>query len=86
LNLRTRVNRPPGARGVYETGPRHPRLFQQVWVLEGRIELRLGVQRHRLDAGECLAMVLDRPLTNHKPTRMPARDAVVRCSEGGPWR
>jgi transcriptional regulator with XRE-family HTH domain len=80
------VDFPPGARVAYETGPRHPRLYQQVWVLEGRIELRLGEQRHLLDAGDCLAMQLDRPLTYHNPTRKPARYAVVLCSEAGPWR
>ncbi len=80
------VDFPPGARVAYETGPRHPRLYQQVWVLEGRIELRLGEQRHLLDAGDCLAMQLDRPLTYHNPTRKQARYAVVLCSEAGPWR
>jgi transcriptional regulator with XRE-family HTH domain len=80
------VSFPPGARVAYETGPRHPRLFQQVWVLEGRIELRLGEQRHVLDAGDCLAMQLDRPLSYHNPGNKPARYAVVLCSEAGPWR
>jgi len=80
------VNFPPGARVAYESGPRQPRLWQQVWVLEGRIELTLGEQRHRLDAGDCLAMQLDRPLRYHNPTRRPARYAVVLCSEAGPWR
>jgi transcriptional regulator with XRE-family HTH domain len=77
---------PPGARVAYETGPRHPRLFQQVWVLEGRIELTLGDQSHLLDAGDCMAMQLDRPLSFHNPARKPARYAVVLCSEAGPWR
>jgi transcriptional regulator with XRE-family HTH domain len=77
---------PPGARVAYESGPRHPRLFQQVWVLEGRIELTLGDQSHHLDAGDCMAMQLDRPLSFHNPTRKPARYAVVLCSEAGPWR
>ena len=80
------VDFPPGARVAYETGPRHPRLFQQVWVLEGRIELTLGDQSHLLDAGDCMAMQLDRPLSFHNPTRKPARYAVVLCSEAGPWR
>lgn len=80
------VDFPAGARVAYETGPRHPRLYQQVWVLEGRIELRLGEQRHLLEAGDCLAMQLDRPLTYHNPTRKAARYAVVLCSEAGPWR
>jgi transcriptional regulator with XRE-family HTH domain len=80
------VSFPPGARVAYETGPRHPRVFQQVWVLEGRIQLRLGEQGHTLDVGDCLAMQLDRPLTYHNPTRKLARYAVVMCSEAGPWR
>jgi transcriptional regulator with XRE-family HTH domain len=80
------VNFPPGARVSYETGPRHPRLYQQVWVLDGCIELTLGEQCHRLEAGDCLAMQLDRPLSYHNPMRTPARYAVVLCSEAGPWR
>jgi quercetin dioxygenase-like cupin family protein len=55
-------------------------------VLQGRIELTLGEQRHTLDTGDCLAMQLDQPLSYHNPTRRPARYAVVLCSESGPWR
>jgi transcriptional regulator with XRE-family HTH domain len=75
------VNFPPGARVAYESGPRLPRLWQQVWVLQGRIELTLGDHRHTLDAGDCLAMQLDQPLSYHNPTQQPARYAVVLCSE-----
>jgi transcriptional regulator with XRE-family HTH domain len=74
---------PAGARVAYETGPRSPRVHQQVWVLEGSIELTLGTERHRLDAGDCLAMQLDRPLTYRNPTRKPARYAVVITAERG---
>jgi transcriptional regulator with XRE-family HTH domain len=80
------VNFPAGARVAYESGPRQPRLWQQVWVLQGRIELTLGEQRHTMETGDCLAMQLDRPLSYHNPTRAPARYAVVLCSESGPWR
>lgn len=80
------VEFPAGARVAYETGPRSPRLCQQVWVLEGRIELTLGEERHHLDAGDCLAMLLDRPLAYRNPTRKSARYAVVLCSEAGAWR
>jgi transcriptional regulator with XRE-family HTH domain len=75
------VNFPPGARVAYESGPRQPRLWQQVWVLQGRIELTLSDHRHTLDAGDCLAMQLDQPLSYHNPTQQPARYAVVLCSE-----
>ena len=36
------VSFPPGAHVAYETGAREPRIHQQVWVLEGEIEVTLG--------------------------------------------
>ncbi len=72
---------PAGARVAYETGPREPRVHQQIWVQEGSIDVTVGDERHRLQAGDCLALVLDRPLMYHNPTRKAARYAVVLCSE-----
>lgn len=74
---------PAGARVAYETGARRPRVHQQVWVLDGVIELSLGNERHRLETGDCLAMRLDQPLAYHNPTRKPARYAVVITTERG---
>jgi transcriptional regulator with XRE-family HTH domain len=74
------VSFPGKARVAYETGPREPVMHQQVWVLEGVIEVTLGEQRHRLGAGDCLAMVLDRPVGFHNPNRTAARYAVVLAS------
>ncbi|MGJ7497734.1 helix-turn-helix domain-containing protein [Variovorax sp. RT4R15] len=71
------VSFPPGGRVAYETGAREPQIHQQVWVLEGAIEVALGDERHRLGAGDCLAMLLDRPMSYHNPTRKVARYAVV---------
>ncbi len=75
------VRFPPGARVAFETGARDVRVHQQVWVLDGRIDVTLGRERHRLDEGDCLAMQLDRPTMFHNPTRKPARYAVVIASE-----
>jgi transcriptional regulator with XRE-family HTH domain len=75
------VSFPPGARVAYETGPRQPRVHQQIWVQEGSIDVTVGDERHRLQAGDCLALVLDRPLLYHNPTRKPARYAVVLATE-----
>jgi len=80
------VSFPAGARVAFDTGPRQPRVHQQVWVLEGAIEVTLGPARHQLGSGDCLAMVLDQPIAYHNPTRKPARYAVVITSEAGPWR
>jgi len=80
------VSFPAGARVNYESAARSPRVHQQVWVLEGCIAITLGDEQHRLDAGDCLAMVLDRPMSYHNPTRKPARYAVVITSEPAAWR
>jgi len=68
---------PPGARIAYETGPREPAVDQQVWLLEGALEVTVGDTTHRLQRGDCLAMVLDQPVAFHNPTRRTARYAVV---------
>jgi transcriptional regulator with XRE-family HTH domain len=75
------VHFPPGGRVAFETGGRDTRVHQQVWVLEGAIDVTLGVERHRLRAGDCLAMQLDRPTMFHNPTRKPTRYAVVIASD-----
>ncbi len=68
---------PPKARVSYETGPREPVIHQQVWVIDGAIDITVGSERHRLGAGDCLAMVLDKPVTFHNPHKAAARYAVV---------
>jgi transcriptional regulator with XRE-family HTH domain len=75
------VHFPPGARVAFETGARDTRVHQQVWVLDGTIEITLGRERHRLRQGDCLAMQLDRPTMFHNPTRKTTRYAVVIASE-----
>jgi len=76
------VRFPAGERVAFETGGRDMRVHQQVWVLEGTIDVTLGEERHRLREGDCLAMQLDRPTMFHNPTRKPSRYAVVIASEG----
>ncbi|MCM5680456.1 XRE family transcriptional regulator [Schlegelella sp. S2-27] len=77
------VQFPAGARVAYETGAREPRIHQQVWVLEGRIEVTVGDEVQLLDAGDCYAMTLDRPMAYRNPTRRPARYAVVIAAQAG---
>ena len=74
------VHFPPRARVAFENG-REMRVHQQIWVLEGCIDITLGEERHRLREGECLAMQLDCPTLFYNPARKPARYAVVVSSE-----
>jgi transcriptional regulator with XRE-family HTH domain len=75
------VRFPPGRRVAFEAGTRDVRVHQQVWVLEGTIDVALSGNRHRLRTGDCLAMELDGPTVFRNPTRRPARYAVVIASE-----
>lgn len=76
------VNFPAGARVVLETGARDVRIHQQIWVLDGSIEVTLGRQTpQRLRAGDCLAMQLNQPMVYRNPTRKPARYIVVIVTE-----
>src|SRR5262245_64042190 len=54
------VQFPAGGRVAFETGARDTRVHQQVWVLDGAIDVTVGAERHRLRKGDCLAMQLDR--------------------------
>jgi transcriptional regulator with XRE-family HTH domain len=80
------VNFPAGGRVAFETAERSARVHQQVWVLEGAIDITIGADRHRLREGDCLAMQLDGPTMFHNPTRKPARYAVVIACEPTPRR
>lgn len=56
---------------------RRHRVFQQVWLLEGELEVTLGDRPHHLHEGDCLAMTLDEPVQFRNPTRRAVRYAVV---------
>jgi transcriptional regulator with XRE-family HTH domain len=75
------VHFPPGARVAFESGARDVRVYQQIWVLEGAMDIILGKERHRLRDGDCLAMQLDGPTMFHNPTRRAARYVVVIAAE-----
>jgi transcriptional regulator with XRE-family HTH domain len=74
---------PPKGRVAFDNSGREARMHQQVWVLEGSIEVSVGDDCHRLGKGDCLAFVLDRPTAFHNRTRRTARYAVVIASDPG---
>jgi transcriptional regulator with XRE-family HTH domain len=71
------IHFPPGQRVVFDAPAREMRVFQQIWVLEGAIDVTVGEERHRLCAGDCLAMQLDGHTVFHNPTGKTTRYAVV---------
>jgi hypothetical protein len=68
---------PAGARVAFDSAARDIRVYQQIWVLQGEIEITLGIECHHLCEFDCLAMRLDGPTVFHNPTQHPARYAVV---------
>jgi transcriptional regulator with XRE-family HTH domain len=73
------VRFPPGKRVAYDTSLRDADIHQQVWVIEGTMEMSVGEREWRLESGDCLAMKLDCPIVYRNPTRKPARYLVALC-------
>ncbi len=77
------VELPPGARVSYDSGNRAATVEQQVYLLDGTIDLTVGETMHRLSTGDCLAMRLDRPTGFHNPNDRTARYIVALITD---WR
>lgn len=71
---------PPGARVSFENAARDIILYQQIWMLEGTMDVTVGKERHRLRRGDCLATQVDVPMVFHNPTKKCSRYAVVNAS------
>ena len=72
---------PAGAHVAYESGVRDTSIHQQIWVLQGSLEVTLGSATYRLAEDDCLAMLLDQPTAFRNRTRKPTRYVVVLASE-----
>ncbi len=68
---------PAGQRVAYDTAAREVDVHQQIWMIDGSMELTVGDVLWRLHPGDCLAMRLDRPIVYRNTTRRPARYLVA---------
>jgi quercetin dioxygenase-like cupin family protein len=75
------VDFPARVRVAFESGPRDERVYQQIWVLEGEMEVTVVKECYRLREGDCLTMQRVRPTMFYNPMRHAARYAVVSLSE-----
>lgn len=71
------VTFPPGETVAFEHAVRNVVTHQQVWMLEGEMQITVGETAWHLRAGDCLAMVLGQRIAFNNPTRKPARYAVA---------
>lgn len=67
---------PPGRRVAYDNAARGE-VHQQVWMIDGAMELTVGRTRWHLEAGDCLAMTLDEPIAYRNPGATAARYLVA---------
>lgn len=68
---------PPGERVAFESVVRSMVTHQQVWMLDGEMEVTAGETTWHLQTGDCLAMVLDQHIVFHNPGHKRARYAVA---------
>lgn len=68
---------PPGQRVALDSAVHDADIHQQVWLIEGRMDLTVGDTTWPLAAGDCLAMRLDQPIVFHNPGAQPARYLVA---------
>lgn len=67
---------PPGQRVSYEQVVREADVYQQVWLLEGVMDIAAGDRQWRLEAGDCLAIREDQHISYANPGAQAARYLV----------
>jgi transcriptional regulator with XRE-family HTH domain len=68
---------PAGQQVAYDSAARDADIHQQVWMIEGTMDVSVGGTQWQLHSGDCLAMRLDLPIVYRNPTRRPARYLVA---------
>lgn len=71
------VRFPPGQTVAFENPMRSVVTHQQVWMLEGTMQITAGEQVWHLHPGDCLALALGPQISFHNPTRQSARYALA---------
>lgn len=76
------IHFPAGARVTFENAFGEVKVHQQVWLLEGQMDIRLGEEIAHLRSGDCMAMTLEAPITFHNPGAKDARYLVAVTRSG----
>lgn len=77
------VELPAGAEVRLDSAQGAPALDQQIWVLQGRLDLTVEGVRHDLAEGDCLQMHLRGPIIYRNPGATPVRYAVILAASSG---
>jgi transcriptional regulator with XRE-family HTH domain len=71
------VSFPAGETVAFDNPVRSVVTHQQIWVLEGAMDITVGDEVWHLGTGDCLAMELGARIVFHNPSRRPARYALA---------
>lgn len=71
------VHFPPGESVAFESPTRHVVTHQQVWVIEGEMQITVGETPWRIKEGDCFAMALDQRIVFKNPARKRARYLIA---------
>jgi transcriptional regulator with XRE-family HTH domain len=74
---------PPGQRVIFEASARDPYEYQQIWMLEGEMDIGGADHVHHLRAGDCLARYQQENNIYHNPGTQPARYLVALAQRVG---
>jgi transcriptional regulator with XRE-family HTH domain len=77
---------PPGERVIFDAGPRSEVVYQQMWLLEGEMEIGADGVLHKLRAGDCLARHQHPNTVYHNPGSLPARYLVALSYDAVPGK
>ena len=77
------VELPAGAEVRLDNATGAPALDQQVWVLQGKLDLTVEATSYALAEGDCLQMHLRGPIIYRNPGAEPVRYAVILAARGG---
>lgn len=80
------VSFPPGETVVFEGVSRQVAIHQQIWLLEGEMQISVDAQTWQLLDGDCLAMELGQQIVFHNPGRQPARYVLAQTTSTSTMR
>lgn len=81
------VEFPAGETVVFDSPVRRVGIWQQLWLLDGAMDIGLGGQTWSLATGDCLAMELGARIRFHNPGQKPARYVLALASTSDlSWR
>lgn len=63
----------------YDFVPREVKVYQQIWLLHGQMQIHLGEQSYTLQQGDCLSIQLNQPIVFQNSTTDEARYLVAVC-------